>query len=507
MCSSRQPPKIRVLLWSFFFVHVVALRRPFHVTSSLTRRDNAGLETYKTNDNVMFESLPLHNRLNTTCNDGIEHFFLSSNNMFDIPSISEKEDSEKHRNILEAPEHSECTLEQEMSPSGHHDSYVYNLQKVRSVADFLVDVTTRSGVESNNESIELRKLISKRRDEYMNDLRNSESFPNPKSLLHYLAPKIPAIKHSPDILLRIKTSRSGIDPGVAACLIGTLGLVSDDYERKQKISHEPVERSTSVDYSITDQIISDRRFEQVLECLVCGIDVKYRIKEDIEQSTVSRHELNPSEMEQILSIEDVRYDKGLSIRDCCRAAWGISMLRLHTVENMGGVNIMELLLALALRSRELLLARMKLLRNGDLFDGIPTATGATVDDRIKDLSEEMAEDAAIAMWTFACVEKNVNMKCSRLFQVCESILCQDPYDLRRKAQNSADENSDLSVGTNDIVERLATSEALPLENKQRSFKKPTTETLFNYLSSQELKDVLWAQDIHWKKKHGSINPF
>jgi hypothetical protein len=294
-------------------------------------------------------------------------------------------------------------------------------------------------------------------------------------------------------------------------LIGTLGYVCDKYEKKRATTylHQNLDNSDTT-YSVAEEIINDRRFEQVLECLVCGIDVKYRLKESLELSAINSRESNVTDVKHLLSIEDVRYDRGLSIRDCCRAAWGVVTLGLHKVESMGGEKILDLLLALALRSRELLLARLQLLQNGDLFEGIqvPSVNQASVDDRIKELSEEMAEDAATAMWTFAYVQKCTGITNSRpLFEVCESILSQDPFDLRRKAQN-VDEN----IETNDIVERLATTvspgmiDALKASGDytnrdiltQRMTARHRTETLFNYLSFQERKEVLWAQNIHWK---------
>ena len=94
-------------------------------------------------------------------------------------------------------------------------------------------------------SVALRQLISQRANDYLTDLmskrreqqqqpssssnshKKKKKLPHPKKVLHYLAPKIPAIKHSPDVNLKIQTARYDIDSGVAACLIGTLARVCE----------------------------------------------------------------------------------------------------------------------------------------------------------------------------------------------------------------------------------------------------------------------------------------
>ena len=102
--------------------------------------------------------------------------------------------------------------------------------------------------------------------------------------------------------------------------------------------------------------------------------------------------------------EDARFDEGLNIRDSCRAAWGIAILGAHYLDTMGGVNVKDLLLALSLRIREILLARLQLLRQGDILssdcglyyqDGVPSEERrlVTPEDRLNELAEELAEDA------------------------------------------------------------------------------------------------------------------
>ena len=163
-----------------------------------------------------------------------------------------------------------------------------------------------------------------------------------------------------------------------------------------------------------------------------------------------------------------------------------------------------MLLALSLRVRELLLARLQLLRQEDLFSD-PSTAHLSTEEVLDDLAEELAEDAATAMWTFACVKACTGMRSVPLFETCSSILCQDPVDMRKRAQ-AADYGAGVPIGTNDIVDRLARSEIedkpdLEPEKGVDSgdiSEKETEEkdALLDWLSPTEVNDILWALALH-----------
>jgi hypothetical protein len=393
--------------------------------------------------------------------------------------------------------------------------------KVRRTSDFIQDITTRSAVDNNPESLQFRRLMEGRTAEYLQELDECEDPPHPKKLLHYLAPKIPSIKHSPDAMLRIRSARSDMDSGVAACLIGTLGHACEVYEKVQAKASERRRRRRRT--SVAEDIIKDRRFEQLIECVLCGVDVKKRKKE--YPALVENHDRQASSddvIEDILENEDVHFDEGLCIRDSCRAAWGIAILGLHEVGEVGGENVMDLLMALALRVRELLLAALLQLRQGDLFANVPKwATeirNPSVEDLLTSFSEELAEDAATAMWTFACVTALTGMRCLPLFEACFSILCQHPFDMRRQSQEVEASVDAATVGSNDIVEQLRRS-----EEREQLLDSPETEVrptdvqhkdgasaerkdaLVDWLSPTEMTDVLWALAVHGTKTTTDLN--
>lgn len=389
----------------------------------------------------------------------------------------------------------------------------------RHCSDLLLDLRRRATLsQEEDDSLELRHLVAMRSLEYLEELAENRAenddnvkikLSHPRKLLHFLAPKIPAIKHSPDVNLRIHSARSDIDSGVAACVIGTLAHVSEicDKER-ERLSQLCGEKKPA---TIATDLITDRRFEQLVECLLSGVNVKKRKREALQLMTDAARD--EEDIENLLDEESLEESDGLTARDACRAAWGMAILGAHHLGTMGGEEVLDLLQALSLRTRELLLARLKLLRQDDLLSE-PGLAHLTIDERMNELAQELAEDTASAMWTFACVRACTGLYSVPLFETCCSILCQDPFDLRRRAQEvAADGNSTTSVGNNDIVDRLAKADTDDVDiNDQDSSESravgivdtqddevPTRDTLLDWLSKTQMNDIMWALALHGRE--------
>ena len=419
-------------------------------------------------------------------------------------------------------------------------------------SDVLQNLVARSAVV-NPESLRLRELIAQRSNAYLEDLmakrreqqvaavnnQRPPKLPHPKKVLHYLAPKIPAIKHSPDVNLRIVTARSDIDSGVAACLLGTLGRVCEVYDREVMLQNRQLEsndqqqqqngKASVSSVSAATQLVKDRRFEQVVECLLCGVDVRKRKRENKTHFSDAKKKKDDDggvseNIEEIIEGEQVNVQEGLNIRDACRAAWGLAILGAHNRETLGGTAVVDLLMTLSLRIRDLLLSRLQKFLMGDLMDDLIVRNSADAnwkppspEQRVDELAEELAEDSAAAMWAFACVRACTGMRSAALFETCCSILCQDPVDMRKRAQAN---NADASA--NDVVDRLAHSEAEILEDEEKEGSKANTtisetekstgktttvsdnkDALIDWLSPNELTDVLWALALHGSSE-GSV---
>lgn len=405
--------------------------------------------------------------------------------------------------------------------------------RTRHCSDLVLDLRRRStSGGDHDESLELRQLISRRCSEYLTELRdvsgssseasddgggddsssssNSNNpkkikkLPHPKKLLHFLAPKVPAIKHSPDVNLRIHSALSDIDSGVAACIISSVAHLCEMYDKERILQANKMDDQKKPSSAVLD-ITTDRRFEQLVECVLSGVSVKKRNREALRRKMGVDSE-KAEDIEEILDEEDLQESDGLNVRDACRAAYGIAMLGAHHLDSLGGEKVLDLLQALSLRTRELLLVRLKRLRQDDLLSE-PELAHLTTEERMNELAEELAEDAASAMWTFACVRACTGLRSVPLFETCCSILCQDPVEMRRRAQENEEESDRKNVGNNDVVDRLARSDATDNDDEEKSQNKTTVadtvistkDALLDWLSRTQMNDVMWALALHGRE--------
>ena len=193
------------------------------------------------------------------------------------------------------------------------------IKKVRRTSEMVWDLRRRSGVGENEESIEVRQLIANRAREYISDLngaveKNENKLPHPKKLLHYLAPKVPAIRQAPDVNLRIHSARSDIDSGLAACIIATVAYACEIYDKEVMKRASP---SDGKPPSAAPEITTDRRFEQLVECVLTGLNVKKRKREALSRHLKGKTE-DGANIEELLDEENVEEDEGLKIRDSCK---------------------------------------------------------------------------------------------------------------------------------------------------------------------------------------------
>ena len=480
--------------------------------------------------------------------------------------------------------------EESSAPSPHHPQPQRNSN--RHASDIILDFTRRSGVELAPESQRLRQLFLERKREMLEEQQESSSpNNNAKRLLHILAPKIPAIQTSPDITLRIHSSHPKQDSGLAASLLATLAHVVVLQQQQESHSHS----TNNTKKSAAQEIVADRRFQQLVECVICGLESVQPVpskrrrrrspkeenasepREDDDQQVnnddihntddedetdwLLKNWMEHHQMDQTLaSIQD-----GICVRDACRAAWGLVVLGAHKQEqppssDLGGSSnngnhkdssalhyqdIPGLLQALAVRVRDILLGRIQLLCLQDLailqqdYRDMYGKTDASMSDILVDLAEEIAEDAATALWAFGCVQSLTGIASPALLEVCCHVLVQNPIELREQIQRRT---VPQVIGSSDIVEKLALvddeaeggseteiekddtlqtegndeSDAPPLidpleqvvpvetsENVQSTHNEATddenskaSKVLVDMLDPSEISDVLWALASH-----------
>lgn len=281
-------------------------------------------------------------------------------------------------------------------------------------------------------------------------------------------------------------------------------------------------------------MVQERRFEQLVECVLGGMDVPQLLLQTTatppllskpnrndasdhaaatttangEEDTLHPNDpLESSHNHNGVSAVAVGHSGGLSVRDASRAAWGLAILGAHRLEQLGGQSMTDLLVALSLQAREQLLMHVQELRRDDL-----SSQTSHVDARISELSQQLAKDAAAAVWAFACVRACTGLRFAPLLEVCCTVLCQNPRELRRQAQEMEKDPGAFSVGSSDVVDRLARAEeegngpqgtddadggAVADVNDETY----SRDAVVDALSPNEVTDVLWALALHGSRAH------
>ena len=382
---------------------------------------------------------------------------------------------------------------------------IFPSPKRRRTSDVILDLidASRSG-DDEGLSSQLRMLMMERRDQVLGELREGQTHRREdgsseaplhaiKRLLHFLAPKITAIKHSPDVSLTVRCLPSDEDPGLAASLVATIAHLWEiqNLSARQGSSVPGPSNATAL---LARGLVHDRRFEQLIETIVCGVDLSKRAQEEVALQ-VHHHEAD----DLVQMIRGAELHHGLSIRDSCRAAWGVAMLGLYEIKMVGETKMKDLILALALRVRELLLARVRLLCTDDFF--VENST-VPVEDRIEEIVREIAEDTATAMWAFACVQAVTGVKCAPLIHVCTCIFCADPFQTRKSVQEGMATLDEPVIGGNDVIDKLDRAERV--EGSPRSPESLDTQrnedVFLDFLSPTEVTDVLWALGVYTMKE-------
>ena len=368
----------------------------------------------------------------------------------------------------------------------------------------VIDVAESKNTNDNMEETKQQSTLLLLREKIKSIAQHEEDhYPTPKKLLRALAPKIPAIQRSPDIVLRV-TSAS---PGEACAAAYALELVAaaverGDFDVDSSCSSEVVltaaegddhahheqqqQQGGGGDVDLND-LIQDRRFEQLVECIMCGmdLDLDVRLGEEDEQRQLQQ-EMEGEEKEQqklendvsAPSDDEVQKDggdsisseahqqqsikEGLSVTDASKAAWSLSVLGAHQLDVLGNMEPRKILSALANRCK-----RMLLFRRDALLQSQSAAQRGVSDEAAHDNDslELLAKDAATAAWAFACVKGCTGVRSDALLNVCCEILCtcstsgvvddspcesvDDFVDRLVEASSSEDVGEDNDVGGND----------------------------------------------------------
>ena len=392
--------------------------------------------------------------------------------------------------------------------AGSDDTTSKPLSPLADLSNQLHEILIRHRMHFEEESKEvtkLRDLILERCEEYMDDIQlhatgGSKKKPrHPRKLLHFLAPKIPAIKQSPDITLRIKSAKADLDGSVAAFAIGSIACMTelfdqhtstlesqDSEEGKSKDEEDEKEEDAGKSDSLASgDIVSDRRLEQLTECVLSSVDAKAILQKiDRKDDDNNSADKTPASLDPTDS---------LSVQDAAYAAFGLALLGARDLGKLGGYKPSEVFSILSLHCRDVLLAKETQMKSRD-----------------SEAIQDVVHDVATALWAFSCVKSICGYRSDDLFDTCCSILLLQESDLKQNVAE-ADELGDEEVESGDSAAGNSTIESETIANvtdvKATDHISPITieSSVLNRLGHRELVNSLWALAIHGSSDNRALH--
>ena len=358
-------------------------------------------------------------------------------------------------------------------------------------------------VEELEELKSLKSLIYERAWKYIEDVRQGEakalekgklsSLTHPKKFLHYIAPKIAAIKQSPEIMLRIQSARSTVDVKAAVCALSALAAITEYYscvslelentfhEYKRKEGVENFLKSTD-ELEVYKDIVTDRRFEQLIECVQCGVDVEV-LDQYTAYEVVQALGKNESEIPTL--------KEEIELVDAGKIIWSMMFfLSHHNIDEIGGKSCTEIIQSLQIYYNAILINHLRDVMHGKTNHNSPSTD--TTEDFVNEVKSLMKE-TVISLWASErSTTSTMNQYQNRnLIKTCCHILMQDVAEIWLMRQKNQDEESNV----NDIIERLAESEEENVKSVQPDDKEDSFEELIHEFEAKPSSQTL-SMDVH-----------
>ena len=362
-------------------------------------------------------------------------------------------------------------------------------------------------MEALEELKSLKTLIYERAWKYIEDVRQGEtkalekgkpsSLTHPKKFLHYIAPKIAAIKQSPEIMLRIQSARSAVDVKAAVCALSALAAITEYYscvtselentfhDKKRKEGVETFLKHSD-EVEVYKDIVSDRRFEQLIECVQCGVGV-----EVLDQcSTYEVVEALGKNVNEMLMLKEE-----IELVDAGKTIWSMMIFLSHyNIEKIGGKSCTAIIQSLQVYCNAILINHLRDLMKGTNNQNSPSTDMAEVFVReVKSLMKE----TVISLWASerSATSTMAQYQNENLMKTCCYILMQDVAEIWHMRQKNQDEESHV----NDIIERLAESEAKNVKSVQPDDKEDSFEESINEFEMKPSTQLL-PMDVNVNEK-------
>lgn len=334
------------------------------------------------------------------------------------------------------------------------------------------DITTQ--LEDNSISADLEELKSlqslmyERAREYIEDVHEGAkkaldkgkvgTIPHPKKVLHYIAPKVPAIKHT-EILLRITSARIRVDVSAAACALSVMGAITEYYacildEVESALGQKDRKTIQSEISSVFENIVADRRFEQLVECVQCGVEVEDMIQRTshLTTETLLPNEEHESSNKNRLDteVESPSLQDQIGEIDASKSIWALSVFLFHHhVDTLGEMRFSQLIHALKIHLYEQLINQYRRFQNGSNTHTSRITTEAFIHE-----IKFMLRNTVYVLWASSCAYETFTDDNSFIVQSCTHILnsnVEEIWDSWQKWKNE-------KAREEDIVDRLAEAE-------------------------------------------------
>lgn len=279
---------------------------------------------------------------------------------------------------------------------------------------------------SDDDSKELRLLLHRRAQEYLRDLlafedealaeKSFKNIPQPKRVLHFIAPKIKAIKQSPYISLQIRGA-SKSDAKVAASTLAVMSSLTELYSIvKYNLEQNAGIFDDDSSYGAFGELLEDRRLQQVVECSLCGFESICIDGRDIDSKLIDpetsfigeNNDVDNDQLKNIAVSTALDQDKNINDyfpwSDATRIVFGLTAFRYNSFAN--GTDVTGALYSYSLKALEDFSFRFK--KPPDI----------NIEDHYRLLSEDVSEFVSI----ISAASAHFNLQTNRVIKSCFEVL-------------------------------------------------------------------------------------
>ena len=301
-------------------------------------------------------------------------------------------------------------------------------------------------LNDDDQSKELRLLLHNKAQSYVRDLiafeedieaeNSSKNIPHPKKVLHFIGPKIKAIKQSPYISLQIRGA-SQDDARVAASTLAVMAGLTELYCIVKKNCERNIGVADSdLSNGVIGEMMSDRRLQQVIECSLCGFETSplsaTRSLDDDNVNAISIEGITDADGSPIeatdtaaeTTMQHIGRDT-FPLSDSMRIMFGLTSLSFNKYSN--DTDICNLLINCATKAKD------------DFVWRFENPTDVNLNQYYSQLSYDIADFITV----FAAAKVHFNLREKRAIKACFGLLVEPLRKVSFNSTNSFENSSEV----------------------------------------------------------------